>query len=338
MSDCGRMRVTWAILMLLIIPLSSRSAQQVSYVPEFDGTNAMFHLLAQCDFGSRPPGSDNLSRCREYIVDTLESYGWNTTLQNFTYRDVSCANIIAWYGPIRNGTVILGAHYDTRPFADNDPDPANRSRPVLGANDGASGTAVLLEMARVLPIEVRDEVELVFFDAEDSGYIDGWEWIVGSTYYVDQLTPSRVSYISSMILLDMIGDSDLRLQRESSSIRSLQDLIWSLAAEMGYQDTFLDSPGASILDDHKPFLDAGIPSVDIIHHNPFPATWHTVDDIPERCSAESLQIVGEVVETHLVTHSGTNIPFSPNFPVSYYVLILGVVGVAALFVYSRLKK
>jgi hypothetical protein len=314
------------------------TGQQVNYVPAFDGTNAMSHLVAQCDFGPRPPGSDNLSLCREYIVDILEIHGWETTLQNFTYQDVSCANIIAWHGSVRNATVILGAHYDTRPLADNDPDPANRSRPVLGANDGASGTAVLLEMARTLPIEVRDEIELVFFDAEDSGYINGWSWIVGSTYYVDQLTSGRISSLSSMILLDMIGDSELRLQRERGSTRSLQDVIWSLAADMGYQDTFLDSFGASILDDHSPFLDVGIPAVDIIHHNPFPSTWHTVDDIPESCSAESLQIVGEVVETYLVTRAGMTTPFPPDFPVSYYLLILGVVGVAALLVYSRLKK
>jgi len=107
---------------------------------------------------------------------------------------------------------------------------------------------------------------------------------------------------------------------------------------MGYQDTFLDSLGAAILDDHKPFLDADIPAVDIIHHNPFPSTWHTVDDIPERCSAESLQIVGTVVETYLVTYAGTNTSFHPDFPVIYYILILGVAGVAALFMYSRLKK
>ena len=332
------MRVTWVILMLLIIPLSSMNAQQVTYVPEFNGTNAMSHLVAQCDFGPRPPGSDNLSLCREYIVDILESHGWQTELQNFTYQDVSCANIIAWYGSIRNATAILGAHYDTRPLADNDPDPANRSRPVLGANDGASGTAVLLEMARILPVDVREEVELVFFDAEDSGYINGWSWIVGSTYYVDQLASNRVSSISSMILLDMVGDSELRLQRERSSTRSLQDVIWSLAADLGYQDTFLDSLGGSILDDHTPFLDVGIPAVDIIHHNPLPSTWHTVDDIPERCSAESLQIVGEVVETYLVNQSGTTTPLLPDFPVSYYILILGVVGVAAILVFSRLKK
>lgn len=332
------MRVTWAILMLLILSLSGMTSQQVSYIPEFDGTNAMSHLVTQCDFGPRPPGSDNLSQCREYIVDILESHGWETALQNFTYQNVSCANIIAWYGSIRNATVILGSHYDTRPLADNDPDPANQSRSVLGANDGASGTAVLLEIARILPIEVRDDIELVFFDAEDSGYINGWSWIVGSTYFVDQLTPSRISSTSSMILLDMIGDRELRLQRERGSTRSLQDVIWSLAADMGYQDTFLDSLGASILDDHNPFLDVGIPAVDIIHHNPFPSTWHTVDDIPERCSAESLQIVGEVVETYLVTKNGATTTFPPDFPVTFYILIFGVTGVAALLVYSRLKK
>ncbi|MHA2118269.1 MAG: M28 family peptidase [Candidatus Thorarchaeota archaeon] len=331
------MRVTWAILILLITPFSARIVLQVEHVPEFNGTNAMSHLVAQCDFGPRPPGSDNLTQCKQYIVDTLEGYGWEVTLQDFTYQNVSCTNIIAWYGTLRNATMILGAHYDTRPLADNDPDPANRSRPVLGANDGASGTAVLLEIGRVLPIEVRNDVELVFFDAEDSGGILGWNWIVGSTYYVNQLDPSRISLISSMILLDMIGDSELRLQRETTSTRFLQDMVWSLAADLGYDDTFLDSFGGGVLDDHHPFLDVEIPALDIIHHNPLPSSWHTVDDIPERCSATSLQIVGEVVETFLVTQGETT-SLPPDFPITFYVLLLGVTGVAALLVYARLKK
>jgi len=332
------MKLTWAMLLLLIIPLSSRTALQIDYVAEFNGPSAMFHLVTQCDFGPRPPGSDNLSLCRQYIVDTLEGHGWDTILQNFTYQDVSCANVIAWYGASRNATMLLGAHYDTRPLADNDPDPANQSRPVLGANDGASGTAVLLEMARVLPIDVRDDVELIFFDAEDSGGISGWNWIVGSTYYVEQLSSDQISSICSMILLDMVGDSELRLQRETYSTRSLQDMLWSLAADMGYSDIFQNSLGAAILDDHRPFLEAQIPAVDIIHHNPFPSSWHTADDTPERCSDESLQIVGEVVETFLVTQSGMNTTFPSAFPVFYYVLVLGVIGVASLLVYTRLKK
>jgi hypothetical protein len=245
------MRVTWVVLILLFIPLSDTAALQADYVPEFSGTNAMFHLVTQTDFGPRPPGSDNLSQGRQYIVDTLEAQGWQVTIQNFTYQEVECANVIAWYGTLRNASILLGAHYDTRPLADRDPFPANRSMPVLGANDGASGTAVLLEMARALPVEVRPDVELVFFDAEDSGGIDGWNWIVGSNYYVDQLNSSRISSISSMILLDMIGDSELILYRESGSTRPLQDIIWSLAADMGHDDTFLDSFGETILDDHR---------------------------------------------------------------------------------------
>jgi Zn-dependent M28 family amino/carboxypeptidase len=197
---------------------------------------------------------------------------------------------------------------------------------------------VLLEIGRVLPVEVRNDVELVFFDAEDSGGIDGWNWIVGSTHYIDQLDTNRISLISSMILLDMIGDSELRLQREISSTRSLQDVVWSIAADLGHGDTFLDSLGGSILDDHHPFLDVGIPALDIIHHNPFPSSWHTADDTPERCSAASLQIVGEVVETFLVTQYGVITPFPPDFPVTFYIILLGVAGVAALLVYSRLKK
>jgi Zn-dependent M28 family amino/carboxypeptidase len=196
---------------------------------------------------------------------------------------------------------------------------------------------VLLEIGRVLPIEVRNDVELVFFDAEDSGGILGWNWIVGSTYYVNQLDPSRISLISSMILLDMIGDSELRLQRETTSTRFLQDMVWSLAADLGYDDTFLDSFGGGVLDDHHPFLDVEIPALDIIHHNPLPSSWHTVDDIPERCSATSLQIVGEVVETFLVTQGETT-SLPPDFPITFYVLLLGVTGVAALLVYARLKK
>ncbi|MHA2142226.1 MAG: M28 family peptidase [Candidatus Thorarchaeota archaeon] len=332
------MKVTWAVLILLFIPLAGSTAIQDGHVPQFSGTNAMSHLVAQVDFGPRPPGSDNLSQCRQYIVDTLEAQGWEIIIQNFTYQEVECVNVIAWYGALRNASIILGAHYDTRPLADRDPYPSNRSLPVLGANDGASGPAVLLEMARVLPVEVRPEVELIFFDAEDSGGINGWDWIVGSNYYVDQLNSSRISSISSMILLDMIGDSELTLYRESGSTRFLQDIIWSLAADMGYSDTFLDAFGGTILDDHRPFIDAGISAVDIIHHNPFPSSWHTTEDIPERCSAASLQIVGEVVETFIVNQVGVATTFPPDFPITYIILVLGVTGIVALMLYARLKK
>lgn len=333
------MRSVLIVILLLTLPPSSMTALQDNHDPQFSGTSALSYLTDQCDFGPRSPGSNNLSLCRQYIVDTLDTHGWQITLQNFTYREVDCVNIRAWYNTEDNATLILGAHYDTRPLADQDPDSAKRSEPVMGANDGASGTAALLELSRILPTESRSNVELVFFDAEDSGGIDGWSWIVGSTHYVDQLEADRISNISSMILLDMIGDAELVLLRETSSTRSLQDSVWSLASDMGHSDIFVDTLGAGILDDHRPFLEADIPSLDIIHHNPFPSSWHTTDDTPDRCSAESLQIVGEVIETFIVTNTGFTTPISPEPPFLYsFAAVVGVLIVALVSYFWYRKK
>jgi len=304
---------------------------QSSHELAFDGENAMDYLVQQCDFGPRPPGSDNLTQCRTYIASILESFGWNVTLQNFTYLEVECTNIIATWPDAEQPSYILGAHYDTRPRADQDPESANWMTPIIGANDGASGVAVMLELASDLPSDVRDSVEIVLFDAEDSGEINGWNWIVGSTHYVNQLSPTRVSEIDAMILVDMVGDSDLRLERETSSTRALQDLIWSIADEMGHNDTFLDVSGRSIWDDHRPFLAAGIPSVDIIQHNGFPWYWHTLEDTPDKCSAESLQTVGEVVETFLIEYATDNLTLPPADNTLFYLSLLIIpVGVIAL--------
>jgi hypothetical protein len=332
------------ILTLMLIAPIPFYPSQTTYTPQFDGENAFTYLTDQCDFGPRPPGSDNLTACRNYISETLVSEGWTVSFQYFTYQEVECSNIIATW-PIQNSTIIvLGAHYDTRPHADQESDPEDRTHPVLGANDGASGVAALLELARVLPESVRPTLELVFFDAEDSGYIDGWDWIVGSTHYVDELSPSKRDNISAMILLDMIGDTNLRIPRESSSTDSLQDSMWQIAADLGYDDIFLDTPGSSILDDHRPFLDAGIPAVDLIH-TPFPWTWHTLYDTPDNCSPESLEAVGQVVESFLVgltssTDSTTSFP--TDSPIDLVGIAMIVVPIAAVvivsLVYLRKRK
>ncbi|MFQ5833737.1 MAG: M28 family peptidase [Candidatus Thorarchaeota archaeon] len=309
-----RLRYTWVVLLLFFVPFGDVVGLQTSHIPTFDGTNAMMHLIQQCDFGPRPPGSHNLTLSRLYIISVLESFGWQVTLQNFTYLGVECTNIIGRWGHVNNASVILGAHYDTRPHADEDPDPANWTLPVLGANDGASGTAVLLELSRVLPESVRSSVEIVFFDAEDSGGLSGWDWILGSTHYVQQLSSSRKEEVYAMILLDMVGDENLRLLRETSSTRSLQDTVWSLAANMGHDEIFIDTLGGGVFDDHWPFLDAGIPALNIVHHNPFPAYWHTLEDTPDKCNATSLQVVGQVVETFIVDELDVDTTFSPNPP------------------------
>jgi Zn-dependent M28 family amino/carboxypeptidase len=332
------------MLLLLLVPIQSPTVLQDTYTPAFDGTNAFSYLTQQCDFGPRPPGSENLSLCREFMVDTLESFGWTVTLQNFTHDEVNCVNIIARFDTENNQSVILGSHYDTRPRADADPDPQNHDTPVLGANDGASSTAALLELARVLPNNVRSIVELVFFDAEDSGGIDVgdtgivWQYIVGSNHYVSQLSEQRIESISSMILLDMIGDENLRLLRETSSTDTLQDEVWSIADQLGYGNIFLNSPGWSVLDDHRPFLIVDIPALDIIHNDPFPSTWHTIDDIPERCSANSLDVVGEVVEVFLVEQVGTTTTFEPDTPLLLYATLLSIPVAALIVLYMRSKR
>jgi len=325
-----------AIILLLAQPVSP--ILQPSYTPVFDGSQAFTHLNAQCSIGPRPPGSDNLSLCRNYIKNCLTSYGWYVTLQNFTYLGVACANVVCRWGSNNNASLILGAHYDTRPQADQEGNPANRTRPVLGADDGASGVAVLIELAHVLPETVRSSVEFVFFDAEDSGNINGWQWIEGSTYYAGQLSGERKAAVRAMVLLDMVGGTGLRLPRESGSTRSLQDYVWSIAQELGYSDTFLNENGASILDDHRPFLSLGIPSLDIIEHNPFPWYWHTLEDTPDKCNATSLEIVGQVVETFVVRYTNETTTFSLDPTLLPYVAAMIVLLVVGLAAFSRVRR
>ncbi len=329
------MRMMVVIIILIILQTSAPTG--ALYSPAFDGSNAYTFLQQQCDLGPRPPGSENLEHCRTLIANTLEGYGWYVEFQNFTYMDTACANIVASWPASNATTLILGSHYDTRPHADQDPDPKNRTRPIFGANDGASSTAILLELARAIPVNARRGVELVFFDAEDSGYINGWDWIVGSTHYAQSLNESAVKQIKAMVLLDMVGDKKVVLKRELGSTRALQNTIWSIAAQLGQDDVFLDSYGSSVLDDHRPFLTRGIPSVDIIQHNPFPWYWHTMEDTPDKCSADSLEIVGGVVETFVVTQAsnGTEYPLDTMGFDPFVVTALVAVGIIMVVVTIR---
>lgn len=325
------------VVIILLSGSTIQGAAQISHVPIFSGDDAYDFLLGQVSFGPRPPGSANLTQCNLYIQDTLRSFDWNVTLQNFTYEETLCTNIIATWNPSIDASIVLGAHYDTRPEASADPDPQNKAKPILGANDGGSGTAVLMELAHILPVSVRSKVELVFFDAEDSGGIDGWDWIQGSTYYVSTLSTSRRQSIQAMVLVDMVGDSDLVIPREASSTSSLQNAIWSIANQLGYNDTFLDTTGASITDDHRPFIDAGIPAVDLIQY-PFPDSWHTLGDTPDKCSAESLEIVGRVLETFIVEQAAGNITYPLDTQFLFYAVLVIVPVILIATVYLRWKK
>ena len=199
-------------------------------------------------------------------------------------------NIVAKRGTdAQRPWIILGAHYDSRMVADHDPDPALRTQPVPGANDGASGVAVLLELARSLPETLPAQVWLVFFDAEDQGDIQGWDWILGSRAFAQQLTAQP----DAVVVIDMIGDKNLDIYYESNSDRAISQAIWSEAAKAGYQKQFIPQDKYSMEDDHTPFLEKGIRAVDIIDFD-YPY-WHTTADTTDKVSAESLQAVGDTL-------------------------------------------
>jgi len=253
----------------------------------FDGQRAYQHVIAQCDLGPRPTGSAAGWATGDYVIAELEKLGWAVTSQEFTYKGVKGRNIAGrrGSGPI----VILGAHYDTRPYADYDA--VDKNQPILGANDGASGVAVLLELARSLDErEIQNEVWLVFFDAEDRGRLDGWPFSVGAEIFADALeeTPEYA------IVVDMIGDVDQNVFFERNSDPALQEQIWAVAASLGYQGYFIPEYKWSIIDDHMPFVKRGIKAVDIIDFD-YPH-WHTTQDTPDKVSPESLQRVGRVLE------------------------------------------
>lgn len=255
--------------------------------PQFDGARAYADVQTQVAFGSRAPGAEGHQKIRNWLREELESAQWTVNVHETQRMGHPIYNLIA-KRDAELPQVILAAHYDTRFFADNDSDPALQGQPVLGANDGASGTAILLELARTLP---KDSISiwLVFFDAEDQGRIDGWDWILGSRAFADE----TAVYPQAVIVVDMVGDADLNLYYEKNSDKNLRAEIWSTAAELGWQLQFIPHEKYSMLDDHSPFLEKGIPAVDIIDFD-YPY-WHTTQDTPDKVSAESLQTVGETL-------------------------------------------
>jgi glutaminyl-peptide cyclotransferase len=186
--------------------------------------------------------------------------------------------------------IILAAHYDSRLMAEKDPDPAKQQEPVPGANDGASGAAVLLELGRILPSN-SVPVWLVFFDAEDQGSIPGWqEWSLGARAFVETFTLKP----RAVVVVDMVGDYDLNIHQEKQSDARLVREIWEVAKELGYGQYFLSEQKYSIMDDHVPFLNAGIPAVDIIDIEY--RYWHTSYDTADKVSPQSLEIVGKTLQ------------------------------------------
>jgi glutaminyl-peptide cyclotransferase len=271
-------------------PLAQTSAQAAAPLT-FDSSRAYEHLRRQVGFGPRPAGSAALARTREYILDELEALGVETREDAFEATTplgpVEMVNVIATIPGRRAERIALATHYDTKLF---------REFRFVGASDGASSTAAVLELARVLAGREHEfTVELLFFDGEEAvvDWFQNNDNTYGSRRYVQAAQEAgSLDGLKALVLLDMVGDRNLTIRRDANSTPWLTDLVWESAAALGHQGYFLDQR-VNIEDDHVPFLRAGIPSVDIIDLD-YPA-WHTAQDDLGQVSARSLQVVGDVV-------------------------------------------
>jgi hypothetical protein len=261
---------------------------------------------------------------QQYLTERFTLLGGHVTLQSFerrhpeTGKPVNMANLIVQFHPARRERILLCAHYDTRPFADRDPDPSKRNQPLLGANDGASGVAVLAELARHMPsLDGPLGVDFALFDAEEFIFDEARDpYFLGSEYFARQYaSPATAHRYRFAVLLDMVGDRELRILQERHGLswrdsRPLIQHIWRVARRLEVRE-FVARPGLALRDDHLPLHDIGrIPACDLIDFDyPRPGAvsyWHTTHDTPDKCSPLSLAKVGWVLLEWL--HELSNAP------------------------------
>jgi glutaminyl-peptide cyclotransferase len=297
----GRQTVLWSLVLLIPLVVFRSAGTPREAVPAFDKKAAFAFLEAQCTFGPRVPGSEAHLRCRDYLVKTLSGFSEKVELQPFqlTYgrppRTVEAFNVIAKFRPGLADRVLLCAHWDSRPWADADSDPKLHSTPVLGANDGASGVAVLLELAKIFDAQPPPVgIDLVLLDGEDAGDAGNtWSWALGSQYFAAHL--KKNDFPRFVVLLDMIGDRDLAIPQEAYSLEYAPELmakVWKIASDLKIK-SFLPEKGPAVMDDHIPFLRLRIPAIDLLDLD-YPY-WHTGQDTPDKCSPDSLDDVGRVL-------------------------------------------
>lgn len=304
------------------------------------GTNAHDYVVGLiCDRGSgtpkeraRVPGTPEQAEGAAYLHAELQKNGWTARFQNFTgaeydaiMQDDGGAHSQWWQrcdaagltrmrglpfsnveGRLGSGSriILLMAHWDSKRYADGDPDPAKRDGPVLGANDGASGVGVLLELARVLakePVGTGWQYRILLTDGED-GFEDCHP-LAGSTFYAEGLSAADRSLVRDIVLLDMVGDPDAQFYRGCGTDTELGNRVWSIAARLDVRQFKNESGCGGITDDHTPFEDRGMPAVDIIP-TPFPSYWHTDDDTPDHISPEMLGNMGRILEEVLQELAG----------------------------------
>lgn len=318
----NRKYIFLSFLIVATLFSSCKSNKQVEEVlnpvgPAFIADSAMAYCQAQCDFGPRTMNSKAHDLCEEWIINKFKGFGLEVETQkaDLTGWDgtkLHSTNIIAHFNPQAERRILICAHWDSRPWADNDPDSTNWHKPVLAANDGASGVGVMLEVARLLQNDttLAIGVDLVCFDAEDYGTPQWAEknedsentWALGAQYWAKNLPENYKPQFG--ILLDMVGGQGAKIYQEQNSIRyaaSIVDKVWSAARHAGFSGVFANEVGGGVTDDHIPVNEAGIPTVDVIPFYPdcrqssFGPTWHTINDDMEHLDANTLKAVGQTL-------------------------------------------
>jgi Zn-dependent M28 family amino/carboxypeptidase len=279
----------WVMVMILggLLPMAASTQAPAT----FDSSKAWEHLRQQVAIGPRPSGSPGSIKNREYIRTTLTGLGIKSVEQAWQASTpigpIKMANVIATIPGTRAERIVLASHFDTKLF---------KEFRFVGASDGASSTAALLELGRVIKArpQLPFTIELLFLDGEEAtGEWVGTDNTYGSRHYVDAARKAgTLKSLRALVLLDMIGDRQLNIRRDSNSTPWLTELIWGVARRLGHQAHFIEEEMA-IEDDHLPFLKAGVDAVDIIDLD-YPA-WHTAKDTIDQVSARSLQVVGDVV-------------------------------------------
>ncbi|NDW18543.1 glutamine cyclotransferase [Dysgonomonas sp. 216] len=294
-------------------PEAPISYQKIS--PDFNADSAYSYVDKQVSFGPRVPNTKEHVECGDYLVTELKRFGADVIEQRVDLKAydetvMKARNIIGSYNKDNDVRVLLFAHWDTRPVSDRDPNPDNHRNPVLGANDGASGVGVLLEVARVLQQQLPSVgVDIIFFDAEDNGVpefmddVPGNWWCLGSQHW--SKNPHVSGYSARYgILLDMVGAPDATFLKEEFSMYYASEVIekiWSTARMLGYGKHFVDKKGGAIMDDHIPVnTNLNVPSIDIIQYDKSTSSgfgwyWHTQNDDMSNISKATLKAVGQTV-------------------------------------------
>ena len=312
------------ILTVLFMALScggrkatTTTATATTQTPDFCADSAYKYIRIQTDFGPRVPNTDAQQKCAAWLMTKLKEFGAETFLQGFetvTFDKTKIRgyNIIGSFNPESKARIILCSHWDSRPWADNDPDPANRTKPVDAANDGASGVAVILEIARQMKKQAPEiGVDCIFLDAEDWGPGESYQgndsekwWGLGTQYWARN--PHAEGYRARYaILLDMVGGKGAKFSREGYSVmygKHVVDKVWGAAGRLGYGSLFLPVDGGYVTDDHY-YINriARIPSIDIVPYLPncressFGPTWHTTHDNIDNIDKNVLEAVGKTL-------------------------------------------